>query len=93
MNIITVILYEKLHRYINDVYLDLKKKSNTDKEIYWYNVYKRYEPKMKGWRIVLSIWLPFIRKYRRYAYYKSDLLKYELDHVNILSRLTYKLKN
>jgi len=92
MNIIKAILYEKIHRYIYDEYFDLKKQSNTDKEIYWYEIYKRYESSMKGWRILLSIWLPFVRKYRRYAYYKAVLSSYELDQVNRLSRLVYRLK-
>ena len=92
MNIITVILYEKLHRYIYDKYLDVKKKSNTNREIYWHKIYKKHQNKLKGWRIILAIWLPFIRRYRRYAYYNSILCEYELKQVNKLSRLVYSLK-
>ena len=92
MNIIKVILYEKLHRYVYDKCLDLKKKSNTTKEIYWYNIYKQHESSLKGWRIVLAIWFPFIRKYRRYAYYKAILMDYELRQVSKLTRYIYKLK-
>lgn len=93
MNIIGVILYERLHRYIYDNYFNLKRPLNTKKENYLYMVYKMYEPKLKGWRIVLSIWFPFIRRYRRYAYYKSTLSSYELKQVSKLSRLIYKFKN
>jgi hypothetical protein len=92
MNIITVILYERLHRYIYDEHFNLKDRLSTLKKPYLYERYKRYSNGLKGWRIVLSIWLPFIKKYRRYSYYNSTLSKYELSQVNKLSKLVYKLK-
>lgn len=92
MNIITAVLYERLHRYIFDNYFNLNKRSIGDKDFYWYGIYTRYESNLKGWRILLAIWLPFVKKYRRYSYYKSPLSKYELGQVGWLSRLIYKIK-
>lgn len=93
MNIISIILYERLHRYVYDDYFNPKRKSIKDNKIDWYETYAACEIHFRGWRIVLAIWLPFIKRYKRYAYYKAILYDYELNQVNKFSRLIYRWKN
>ena len=109
MKILLNILFEKLHRYIYDYYLQSTnedwgkytpyKQANVNNKFEKYNkhfywLYQFLEPYFEGWRFSLRLNFPKNKKYFRYEPKSFKFLSYEINKLNWWNKRRYlKLNN